>query len=415
MKVIGVYSGKGGVGKSTVASFIAEGISRNHKVALVDLDITTPSIPVLWGNREKVGNLSLYSMGYGSKKMLSYTGNFLRKATRELIEKAKADNPDVIVIDMPPGMTEIHMELVQFCKPSFFVLVVQPSKLTESDAVRASELFTSLGIPIVGVVENMGGTVFGRYKNKSVLGLKRIGAIPLNPEIARNGSAGQIEKHNPLRFLATKLYIMANSAEWEITPKCLYEGPTFKELQDSKYLERHGVLRFIGLKSWEDIRELLIEQQAQMGPPDQWLEACDEPTIRKMLEHLGGNNTGMFMIVKPPNTPIRLFPGEIGMAHLDIGGATSKIKPTHYGVPRIAYPTDQGEVILFPNEIAPVTLAMLQDYMADNTVILAKNSNVPRYLPNPIELEAIGNAFGYNKMGIHEGWKEEYTRLGVSA
>ena len=200
MKVIGIYSGKGGVGKSTVASLVALALSKSHKTCLVDLDINTPSIPVLFGGRQELPNLNILSTGFKRTGLIDYSGAILRRVVRELTDEAKKTNPDIIVIDMPPGLDDTHFELVSILRPSFFVLVIQPNKLSEEDAKRTSQLFTNLSIPIAGVIQNMSGDVFGTYTEGEVLGLKLLGTIPLNKQIATLGGNGEIDKvKNPLQ------------------------------------------------------------------------------------------------------------------------------------------------------------------------------------------------------------------------
>jgi len=423
MKVIGVFSGKGGVGKSTVASFLATALAKKHKVSLVDLDVNTPSIPVLFGRRREIGNLHIHSMGFERTGLLDFTGTVLRKTVRSLIEKAKKDESEVVVIDLPPGLTDVHLELVNVMKPSLFVLVVQPNKLSEEDAARTTLLFQKVKVPVVGVVQNMVGDIFEGYKEDTVLDLKILGGIPMKKEIATMGAKGKIDEvENPLEDLAGKLFKMAGEAEWKIMPKGLFEGPSFDDLYKSGELfkkEREGErlipkkMKFYGLKSWEEIRAIMLGEsdlfpnaaRLESWPrTDETLELNDTETLRKMLEGLDEDNSGLFMIVRAPTTAIRLFPGEIGTAHLYLEGQH------YYNLPRIAYTTDQGEVVLFAHEVKPCSIENLNQYIEEGTLVRARNSNAPRYIPTKEQLEMIGAAFG-SRVGLTGDWEGDYATL----
>ena len=122
-----------------------------------------------------------------------------------------------------------------------------------------------------------------------------------------------------------------------------------------------------------------------------------------MLYHLDDGNTGLFMIVRPPNTSCRLFPGEVGTAHLYTDGKM------YYDIPRVAYATDGGEVVLFPHEIKPITVDSLNKYLEEGTLKLATHSKVPRYIPTKDNLEEIRATFGDRV--FMAGWEEDYKAL----
>jgi ATP-binding protein involved in chromosome partitioning len=439
-KVIVVYSGKGGVGKSTVASLLALALAKSHRVNLVDLDINTPSIPVLFGQRSNLDNLAIFSVGFNRSGLLDFSGAILRRVVKELSDKAKESDPDVIIIDMPPGLDDTHFELVSLMKPSFFVLVIQPNKLSEEDAKRTSLLWTNHNIPIAGVIQNMSGDVFGEYSDGEVLGLKLLGSIPLDKKIAELGGSGKIDEvANPLTEIADNLYNLADEADWKIVNKSMFEGLEFEDLISEKIIPdiesddgldiyktrgqkkiRRSLYKiqsfkdigFMGLKSWDRIRDVLMGlDQAYSGftgmhmdGMDLTLELNSADVLRRMLESLDSSNTGLFMIVRPPNTQIPLFPGEVGTAHLYLEGKH------YYGLPRVAYQTDLGEVVLFAHEIAPISVDNLNRYLEEGTLRLAINSKTPRYIPTRENLSAILGTFG-NLIFMKEEWMDDYEEL----
>lgn len=430
MKVIGIFSGKGGVGKSTVASLLALALAKTHKVSLVDLDINTPSIPVLFGGRQELTNLHIHSVGFLKKGLIDYSGNILRKVVRDQLDRAKADEPDIVVIDMPPGLDDTHLELVNYLRPSFFVLVIQPNKLSEEDAKRTSQLFSKVHIPVIGVIQNMSGEVFGEYQPGQVLGLNLLASIPMNKDVATLGGDGKIDElENPLQSISENLFNLAGEAEWKLINRGLWEGLSYEELVaeglapadfhfdgEDRYdrMRRRalfkkkggGQVQFMGLKSWDQIREYLLDHSMVLGAfnHDATLEYCDTETIRKMLYHLDETNMGLFMVIRPPNTAIRLYPGEIGTARLYTEGSH------YYNLPRVAYQTDEGEVVLFPHEVSPVSVEKLHQYVEEFLLVLAKHSKTPRYVPKKDQLEIINNTFGHH-VGLVGDWEQDYKDL----
>lgn len=403
MKVIGVFSGKGGVGKSTVASLLALSLSMKYKTALIDIDINTPSIPILFGGRREVGDLTIYSSGFDRDGMIDYTGAILRKYVRKIISDAKKVNPEIIVIDLPPGLTDIHLELIKILNVSFFLLVIQPNKLSEQDAIRTSHLFFKAGVPIVGIIENMVGSIFGKPNEKNILGLPTIISIPLNSDISDLGSSGRIDEliNNPFLSISEHLYSMANESKDKIIPRSLFEGISFEEAMNEFRSEK---LTFVGTKSWDEIRERIMENDPFSGR-DSFLELCTSKSIREMLDHLDEDNSGLFMVLRAPNTKVCLFPGEVGIAYLFTEGKY------YYGVPRVKYQTDQGDVVLFPYEISPISMNVLDDLIKEKELVMATHSKAPRYVPTLEMVMTIDESFGRLTGCLREDWEENYNNL----
>ena len=162
MKVIAIYSGKGGVGKSTTSALIALAMAdRFDKVSLLDFDINTPSAPVLFGGRSEVNNLKIHSTGYRCGGLMGFTGTAQKKVLNSLVKQVEVYDPDVCIIDMPPGTSSVHLSVCGKISPSSFILISQPNSLCESDAMRATELFAKIEAPILGVIYNMVGDFFG--------------------------------------------------------------------------------------------------------------------------------------------------------------------------------------------------------------------------------------------------------------
>jgi ATP-binding protein involved in chromosome partitioning len=175
LTIIAVASGKGGVGKSTVSANLAVALSRlGVKVGLVDADIYGPSQPRLLASEGQkplaedskmipirgAGGVPMLSMGHLVEpgKAIAWRGPMAGNALSQLVD-ARWDGVDVLVVDMPPGTGDIQLSMVQKHRPAGVVIVSTPQDLALIDATRAVNLFEQVGVPMIGLVENMAGYV----------------------------------------------------------------------------------------------------------------------------------------------------------------------------------------------------------------------------------------------------------------
>lgn len=170
-KIIAVGSGKGGVGKSTVAVNLALALAKNGaNVGLLDADVYGPSQPLMLGAKgvkPVVENsrfkpivrhgLQSMSMGYlvGEEAPMVWRGPMIGKALNQLIHETDWDNLDYLVVDLPPGTGDIQLTLCQKIPLNGAVIVTTPQDLALADVIRACEMLEKLSVPILGVVENM--------------------------------------------------------------------------------------------------------------------------------------------------------------------------------------------------------------------------------------------------------------------
>ncbi|MEM1379018.1 MAG: P-loop NTPase [Pseudomonadota bacterium] len=200
--VIAVASGKGGVGKSTVAAGLALELSRRgRKVGLLDLDIHGPSLPVLFPVAEKLrgeqgkiipteaAGLALVSVGYmvDERQAVAWRGPMVMNAARQLIDDSAWGALDVLIVDTPPGTGDAHLSMVQRLKLDGAVLVATPSPLALADVRRGAELFKKVGTPLLGVVLNMTGGPMGDNLPQDLLDeldLRILTRLPMTPETA---------------------------------------------------------------------------------------------------------------------------------------------------------------------------------------------------------------------------------------
>jgi ATP-binding protein involved in chromosome partitioning len=223
--IIAISSGKGGVGKSTVAVNIAVALSvAGSKVGLMDADIYGPNIPKMMGlsklPQPKDGKLipaeafgvKVISIGFLVKdgQPLIWRGPLLHSTIKQFIEDVDWGALDYLVIDLPPGTGDVQLSLSQHIPVTCGVVVTMPQQVSVDDASRGIEMFQKLGIPIAGVIENMGGleltdgtviNVFGSGGGEDMAnkyGLNFLGRIPLDPDIRIHGDSGKpIVVNNP--------------------------------------------------------------------------------------------------------------------------------------------------------------------------------------------------------------------------
>ncbi len=218
--VIAVGSGKGGVGKSTVAAALAYGLKHSGcAVGLVDADVYGPSVPHLLGvsgrpeilnNRiqpiEKDG-IRVMSMGFlvPPGEAVVWRGPMLHGAITQFLRDTDWGELDYLIIDMPPGTGDIALTLSQLLPLSGSVVVCTPQEVALLDAVKAIAMMRKVNIPVLGMVENMSGFVCpgcnkqydifgsgGAKKRAEELEVPFLGEIPINVGIRTSGDKGQM-------------------------------------------------------------------------------------------------------------------------------------------------------------------------------------------------------------------------------
>jgi ATP-binding protein involved in chromosome partitioning len=197
-RIIAVSSGKGGVGKSLVATSLALTLKQTgYKVGLFDLDFTSPSTHLLLGVKDaqpkedkgiippQVNGLTYMSLIYYSHNYVApLRGADTSNALIELLAVTQWGKLDFLVIDMPPGIGDAVLDLVRLVKRIEFLIVSTPSQLAFETVRKQVSLLQSLKVPIIGVVENMKMTQANNVKRETEkLGLKFLTEIPFDPKV----------------------------------------------------------------------------------------------------------------------------------------------------------------------------------------------------------------------------------------
>ena len=218
-KIVAVASGKGGVGKSTVAVNLAVALARaGNSVGLLDADIYGPSVPTLLGiagraeldggklQPARVHGIKALSMGMMTdpSKAVIWRGPMASSAMVQMVEKADWGVLDVLVIDLPPGTGDIQLTMAQKLKPDGALIVSTPQDLALIDARRAVAMFGEVGVPVLGIVENMSGYLCphcgkssdpfghgGAEAEAATMAVPFLGRIPLDIALRRSSDAGQ--------------------------------------------------------------------------------------------------------------------------------------------------------------------------------------------------------------------------------
>lgn len=217
---IAVASGKGGVGKSTVAVNLALALSKTgSKVGLLDIDLYGPSIPMMMGIHEDIQatedkrlipleayGVKLISVGFmlDEETPLIWRGPLVMQLVQQFLKDVEWGELDYLVIDLPPGTGDAQLTLVQTIPLTGVVAVTTPQDVALIDARRAIKMFTEVNVPIIGIVENMSSFICphcdketaifssgGGEKTSERYDVPLLGKIPIDLKIREGGDAGK--------------------------------------------------------------------------------------------------------------------------------------------------------------------------------------------------------------------------------
>jgi len=262
--VIAISSGKGGVGKSTIAANLAVALSQSGaKVGLIDADIYGPSMPIIFGFQgvrptfrsvkgkdmlvpfERHG-IKLMSIGtlVSPEQAVVWRGPMASKALRQLIFDTDWGEIDYLLLDLPPGTGDIHLTIVQVLPVTGAVVVTTPQQVAVSDARKGAEMFRSaaINVPILGVIENMAYFIpedapdkkyfiFGEnggQKLATSLEAPLLGQIPIREGIAENSDSGHPVALYKETVMGSDFHLLAESLAQQVAIRNANVPPTEK-------------------------------------------------------------------------------------------------------------------------------------------------------------------------------------------
>ena len=218
--IVAIGSGKGGVGKTTIAVNLALALARlGHRTGLLDADVYGPNVPLMLGtsttprvvgeNRIEpldVFGIKVLSVGLlnPGDKPLVWRGPMLHSIIRQFLQQVEWGELDYLVVDLPPGTGDVAISLIQTVPLTGAIVVSTPSDVSLQDARKAIEMFRQVKVEIAGIVENMGyftcphcGKEIDIFSSGGVertarqFGIPYLGAVELDPEIRKGGDTGR--------------------------------------------------------------------------------------------------------------------------------------------------------------------------------------------------------------------------------
>src|SRR3954462_1719176 len=218
-KIIAISSGKGGVGKSTVAANVAVALAQSGlRVGVMDADVYGPNIPRMFGVNERppvfggkiqpleAHGVKLMSLGFLVERDAPaiWRGPIIMKIVNQFLRDVDWGQLDFFIVDLPPGTGDAQLSLVQATHVSGALIVTTPQEVAVGDALRGAKMFERVAVPVIGVVENMSGftdpetgrrfelfSAGGGRRLADELAAPLLGSVPLQPQLAVLADDGQ--------------------------------------------------------------------------------------------------------------------------------------------------------------------------------------------------------------------------------
>jgi ATP-binding protein involved in chromosome partitioning len=218
-RILAISSGKGGVGKSTVAVNLAVALAQaGHRVGVMDADVYGPNVPRMFGVFEKppvlggkiqplvAHGVKLMSLGFLVERDAPaiWRGPIIMKIVHQFLRDVQWGQLDYFIVDLPPGTGDAQLSLVQACHVAGAIIVTTPQEMAVGDALRGAKMFERVNVPVIGVIENMSGFICpdcgarhelfstgGGERLSEEVGAPLLGKIPLQGHLADEADAGR--------------------------------------------------------------------------------------------------------------------------------------------------------------------------------------------------------------------------------
>lgn len=411
MKAIIVYSGKGGVGKTTTTANIARLLAKQgHKVLIIDADINTPSMNSEFDGEHPQDNIWVHSSGNMFSKFIYLEKSMVRQYLEMAKRMIRKINPDFVLIDTPPSVTNVHIELLNRVKVSYVLFVTQPTKLSNQDVLRTMDFFHErCGRVNCGIVENM------CYDNEErKYPIKLVAQIPMQDKMNTDNllSNAQSEFQKIVDEVAISESVVLDEYNTQNGYDESFDIVNMRLTIGRKKYIQHELMydngmekainlpapKFLSVRTWDKVRQYICNHDELGWHDDARIVKCDTEIVGRMVNHFKNDENAYFMVINAPNTEIHLIPGEIGICSLLTG------QRGHYELPRVSYQTSKGNVVLFPDEVLPVDMELLQQQINDGYTMLSDG----RYFPPKETVEDCYNAFGA-RIGLLDNWEDIYN------
>lgn len=270
MKAVIVYSGKGGVGKTTTTANIARLLAQDgRKVFIIDADINTPSMNTEFEGEHPQENIWIHSSGNMFDKFIYLEKSMVRQYLELAKKKLRQIKPDFVLIDTPPSVTNVHIELLSRVKVSYVLFVTQPTKLSSQDVLRTMDFFHErCGRVNCGVVENM------CYDNdKREYPIKLVAQIPMQDRMNTENllSDSKVEFQKIVDEIASsesvvlEEYSTTNGYDesFDVVDMCLMAARRHYVQHELKYDDgtektlNLPVPKFLSVRTWKKVREYI--------------------------------------------------------------------------------------------------------------------------------------------------------------
>lgn len=410
MKAVIIYSGKGGVGKTTTTANIARLLAKQgNKVFIIDADINTPSMNTEFEGDHPHEMIWVHSSGNMFSKFIYLEKSMVRQYLELAKKKIHSIKPDYVLIDTPPSVTNVHIELLSRVKVSYVLFVTQPTKLSNQDVLRTMDFFHErCGKVNCGIVENM---CYGTEHNEYPIRL--VAQIPMQDNMntenlltnAYNEFQKIVDEIVQTDIVVLEEYSTENGYDENFDVTDIHITGSRKHYFTHELKYDNGVektltlpaMKFLSVRTWDKVRDYIRFHDDLGHLWDERMRRCDTERVGRVVNHFQNDDNAYFMVINAPNTEVHLITGEIGIYSLLTG------QRGHFELPRVSYQTSKGNVVLFPDEIMPVDINLLQQEINEGYIMLSDG----RYLPPKEAVQQCYNAFGI-RVGLGDNWEDIY-------